>query len=151
MNLYQILLTLFLVAMIPNIAVYGIHAQHEFEESFEHMPIAETNEQGNEQFLEGIFFSAITIGYIITTYYIITRPNDSKSYYIILIATVAIIVIYYLTKTIGMPVPDGHDNWITDFTLNWKDNVTKIAQQIFVIPLGMMLLIRCYKHKIKYN
>lgn len=139
MNSYKVLLTIFLVTMIPNIAVYAIHAHHEFEEAFEHMPIAATNEQGNEQFLEGIFFSAITIGYVVTTIYIVAKPNNTTSYYVILVGTVIIIVIYYITKTVGMPVPDGHDNWIVDYTLNWKDNVTKIAQTIFIIPLAMLL------------
>lgn len=125
--------------MIPNIFVYAYHSHHEFEEAFEHQPVATTNHKGNEQFAEGIFFASIAIGYTITTILVVVKRHNTAPYYVILVGTVVIIIIYYLSKTSGFPAPDFYDNWIIDDTTNWKDNVTKIAQQIFVIPLAMML------------
>jgi len=143
----KILLILFLVAMIPNIFVYGYHGHHEFEEAFEHIGIPETDHKGNEQFAEGIFFSIVTVGYIITTIFVLVKPYNTISYYAILVGTVIIIIIYYASKTSGLPAPDFYDNWIIDDSTNWKDNVTKIAQQAMVIPLSMLLILRATKIK----
>jgi ABC-type proline/glycine betaine transport system permease subunit len=135
----HILLTIFIVLMIPNIIVYAYHSIHEYSEAMEHIPYTETNHQGMEQLNEGIFFSIITIGYVITTINVITKPNRLKSYYIILIGTIVIIIVYYMSKTIGFPNIDFYDWIIIDNTTNWKDLVTKIAQQSFVIPLSILL------------
>ena len=145
----RILLISFLVLMIPNIFVYAYHTEHEFSEGFKNIQNPTTNHKGNEQLAEGIFFLGITLGYIITTMYIVFRPNNLKNYYIIILGTIAIIVIYYLSKTTGFPAPDFYDWIIIDDTTNWKDAVTKIAQQTFVIPLSMLLGIRLMNKKLK--
>jgi hypothetical protein len=44
-----------------------------------------------------------------------------------------------MSKTIGFPNIDFYDWIIIDNTTNWKDLVTKIAQQSFVIPLSILL------------
>ena len=126
--------------MIPNIAVYAYHMQHEFHESEENA--AKFPQQSAEQFGEGIFFLIVTIGYSITTILVLVKPTNLISYYAILIGTVIIIVIYYLSKTSGVWIYDGFDNWIIDNSTNWKDSVTKIAQQTFVIPLSMLLVLQ---------
>ena len=133
--------------MIPNIFVYAYHTDHELSEGFKNILNPATNHKGNEQLAEGIFFLGITLGYIITTLYIEFRPNNLKAYYIIILGTIAIIVIYYLSKTTGFPAPDLYDWMIIDDTTNWKDAVTKIAQQTFVIPLSMLLGIRLMMNK----
>ena len=132
--------------MIPNIAVYAYHTQHEFHESQEN--IVKFPQISNEQFGEGIFFLIVTVGYIIMTVWIFVKPNNAIPYIVILVGTVLIIVIYYLSKTSGVPILDGFDNWIIDDSTNWKDAVTKIAQQIFVIPLSIMLGLRTTTTKV---
>lgn len=144
--MYKILLILFLLFMIPNIVVYAIHAHHELEEANEHIPVAETNHKGQEQLAEGIFFTSITVGYTITTLAVIIKPNNFISYYAILIGTILIIIIYYLSKTTGFPAPDFYDNMILDDTTSIKDLITKVSQQIFVIPLSMLLM-RVYERR----
>jgi hypothetical protein len=136
----KILITIFLICMIPNIFVYAYHGNHEFEEASEHIGTVEYDHKGKEQFAEGIFFTVVTIGYIATTIGLLIKPEKKVFHYAILIGTVSIIVVYFASKTIGVPAIDGYDNWIIDDTTNWKDNVTKIAQQIFVIPVGMLLM-----------
>ena len=138
MNSFSILSIIFVIIMIPNISIYIYHSNHEFHES------EENKEKGfieiaNEQRAEGIFFAFIAIGYIICTIIILIKPENTISYYAILVGTIVIIIIYYSSKTIGFPVPDGFDYWMIDNSTNWKDNITKIAQQMFVIPLAMML------------
>ena len=133
------LLILFLVLMIPSIAVYSYNANHEYHESEE----SKANgliEKSAEQRAEFILFGGIAIIYAIPTFFITVYRNKTLPYYIILVTTVVITVIYYLSKTTGIWIPDGFDNWIVDTTSNWKDAVTKISQQAFVIPLSMLLM-----------
>jgi hypothetical protein len=147
-NMYitKILTIIFLAFMIPNIAVYAYHMQHEFHESQENA--THFKETSNEQFGEGIFFLIVTIGYVIMTIWVLIRPKNTIPYLVILIGTVVIIVIYYLSKTSGVPILDGFDNWIIDDSTNWKDAVTKIAQQAMVIPLAMLLVLNTTNKKI---
>jgi hypothetical protein len=144
--MYKILFAIFLLFMIPNIVVYAYHMQHEFHESTESIEHGYI-EKGNEQFSEGIFFFIVAFGYIVTTSFVIIRPYNPVSYYAILVGTVIIIVIYYLSKTTGVPIFDGFDNWIIDNSTNWKDSVTKIAQQALVIPLSMLLILNTIARK----
>jgi MFS superfamily sulfate permease-like transporter len=135
----NILLIIFLVLMIPSIAVYAYNANHEYHESEE----SKANgliEKSAEQRAEFILFGSIAIIYAIPTVFITVYRNKTLPYYIILVTTVVITVIYYLSKTTGVWIPDGFDNWIVDTTSNWKDAVTKISQQAFVIPLSMLLM-----------
>jgi hypothetical protein len=138
------LLIIFLIFMIPNIAVYAYHANHELHESKENA--IKYPEISSEQFAEFIFFTAIAIGYTICTVAIVAKRSRTAPYYVILIGTVVIIIIYYMSKTIGFPVPDYHNWWMIDDSTNWKDLVTKICQQIFVIPLAMMLQRERYRN-----
>lgn len=123
--------------MIPNIFVYAYHANHELNESKENL--AKFPQISHEQFAEFVFFTGIAAGYTICTIAIIAKRHVTAPYYVILVGTVIIIIIYYLSKTSGFPVPDFYDWWMIDDSTNYKDVVTKIAQQTFVIPLAMML------------
>lgn len=122
--------------MIPNITVYFYHSFHEYNESQENQLMY--RHIANEQFAEFILFQVIAWGYTIMTIFVMVKPANKKAYKVIFIGTPIIIVIYYLSKTVGMPVPDFYDWWMVDNSTNWKDDVTKIAQQTFVIPLAML-------------
>ena len=133
------LLILFLVLIIPSIAVYAYNANHEYHES-EESKIEGLIEKSAEQRAEFMLFAGIAIIYAIPTIFIIVYRNKTLPYYVILVTTVVISIIYYLSKTTGVWIPDGFDNWIIDTTSNWKDAVTKISQQAFVIPLSKLLM-----------
>ncbi|MGZ8887524.1 MAG: hypothetical protein ACXW1A_04590 [Nitrososphaeraceae archaeon] len=138
-RLSNLLLILFLILIVPSIAVYAYNANHEYHESEE----SKANgliEKAAEQRAEFILFAGIAIIYAIPTFFITVYRNKTLPYYVILGTTVVISVIYYLSKTTGVWIPDGFDNWIIDNTVNWKDAVTKISQQAFVIPLSMLLM-----------
>ncbi len=123
--------------MIPNVIVYVEHSLLEFEES------QNSKEQGmlnksTRQLAEGIFFAMIAIGYVITTILIFIKPNNVIPYYVLLMGTVAILIVYYFRTMTGIPIP-GTDLIIKEYTIDYRDVITKIAQQAFVIPLAMML------------
>src|SRR5215204_559992 len=119
-----ILSIIFVGLMIPNIIVYAEHSLLELDES--------------KESAEGIFFALIAIGYIITTILIFAKPNNVIPYYIILVGTVAIIIVFYFRTMIGIPII-GTDLIIKEYTIDYRDVITKITQQAFVIPLAMML------------
>lgn len=123
--------------MIPNIIVYVEHAILELDES------QKSNDQGmvnksTRQLSEGIFFAMIAIGYIVTSILIFVKPNNVIPYYVLLIGTVAILIVYYFRSMTGIPIP-GTDLIIKEYAIDYRDVITKIAQQAFVIPLAMML------------
>ena len=123
--------------MIPNVIVYVEHSLLEFEES------QNSKEQGllnksTRQLAEGIFFAMIAIGYVITTILIFIKPNNVIPYYVLLMGTVAILIVYYFRTMTGIPIP-GTDLIIKEYAIDYRDVITKIAQQAFVIPLAMML------------
>ena len=80
----------------------------------------------------------IAIGYIVTSILIFAKPNNVIPYYVLLIGTIAILVVYYFRTMTGIPIP-GTDLIIKEYAIDYRDVVTKIAQQAFVIPLAMML------------
>jgi hypothetical protein len=132
-----ILSIIFVGLMIPNVIVYVEHSLLEFEES------QNSKEQGmlnksTRQLAEGIFFAMIAIGYVITTMLIFIKPNNVIPYYVLLIGTVAILIVYYFRTMTGIPIP-GTDLIIKEYAIDYRDVITKIAQQAFVIPLAMML------------
>ena len=133
----KILSIIFVGLMIPNVIVYIEHSVLELEES------QNSNAQGmvnksTRQEGEGIFFSLVAIGYIVATIFIFIKPNNMIPYYVLLIGTVAILVVYYFRTMTGIPIP-GTDLIIKEYTVDYRDVITKIAQQAFVIPLAMML------------
>lgn len=132
-----ILSIIFVGLMIPNVIVYVEHSLLEFEES------QNSSEQGmvnksTRQLGEAIFFAVVAVGYVVTTILIFVKPNNVIPYYILLIGTVAILIVYYFRAMTGIPIP-GTDLIIKEYTIDYRDVITKIAQQAFVIPLAMML------------
>jgi len=132
-----ILSIIFVGLRIPNIIVYAEHSLLELDESKESAEKGTIN-KSTRQLAEGIFFALIAIGYIITTILIFAKPNNVIPYYIILVGTVAIIIVYYFRTMIGIPII-GTDLIIKEYTIDYRDVITKITQQAFVIPLAMML------------
>jgi hypothetical protein len=137
-NKHMIILSIiFLAFMIPNVIVYAEHSLLEFGES------QNSSEQGMvnksiRQLGEGIFFALIAIGYVVTTILIFVKPNNVIPYYVLLIGTVSILIVYYFRATTGIPVL-GTELIIKEYTIDYRDVITKISQQAFVIPLAMML------------
>jgi hypothetical protein len=132
-----ILSIIFVGLMIPNVIVYAEHSLLEFDES------QNSTEQGmanksTRQLAEGIFFALIAIGYIVTTILIFIKPSNVIPFYVLLIGTVAILIVYYFRTMTGIPIP-GTDLIIKEYAIDYRDVITKIAQQAFVIPLAMML------------
>jgi hypothetical protein len=128
---------IFVGLMIPNVIVYVEHSILEFNES------KDSTEQGminksTRQLAEGIFFALIAIGYVVTTILIFIKPDNVIPYYVLLIGTVAILIVYYFRTMTGIPIP-GTDLMIKEYAIDYRDVITKIAQQAFVIPLAMLL------------
>ena len=90
------LLILFLVLIIPSIAVYAYNANHEYHES-EESKIEGLIEKSAEQRAEFMLFAGIAIIYAIPTIFIIVYRNKTLPYYVILVTTVVISIIYYLS------------------------------------------------------
>ena len=132
-----ILSIIFVGLMIPNVIVYVEHSLLEFDESQNSAEQGMVN-KSTRQLAEGIFFALIAIGYVVTTILIFIRPNNVIPYYVLLIGTVAILIVYYFRTMTGIPIP-GTDLLIKEYTIDYRDVITKIAQQAFVIPLAMML------------
>lgn len=132
-----VLSIIFVGLMVPNIIVYAEHSLLEFGESQNSAENGMAN-KSTRQFAEGVFFALIAMGYIVTTILIFIYPNNVVPYYAILIGTVAILIVYYFRTMTGIPIP-GTDLLIKEYTIDYRDVITKIAQQAFVIPLAMML------------
>ena len=133
----MILSIIFVVLMIPNVIVYAQHSIHEIEVSQKSAAEGKVN-SSTRQLSEGVFFGLIAIGYTITTIFILLKPTNVIPYYVLLIGTVGIIIVYYFRTTTGIPIP-GTDLVIKEYLVDYSDVITKIAQQIFVIPAAMML------------
>jgi hypothetical protein len=135
--------------MIPNVIVYVEHSILEFDESQNSMQQGMVN-KSTRQLAEGIFFALISIGYVVTTILIFVKPNNVIPYYVLLIGTVAILIVYYFRTMTGIPIP-GTNLMIKEYAIDYRDVITKIAQQAFVIPLAMRLQsiydFRCQKEK----
>jgi hypothetical protein len=133
----KILSIIFVGLMIPNLIVYVEHSLLEFHESEKSLEQQMVN-KSTRQLSEGIFFALVAIGYVVTTIFIFIKPNNEIPYYVLLIGTIAILVVYYFRTMTGIPIP-GTDLVIKEYAIDYRDVITKIAQQAFVIPLAMML------------
>ena len=133
----KILSIIFVGLMIPNVIVYVEHSLLEFHESEKSLEQQMVN-KSTRQLSEGIFFALVAIGYVVTTIFIFIKPNNEIPYYVLLIGTIAILVVYYFRTMTGIPIP-GTDLVIKEYAIDYRDVITKIAQQAFVIPLAMML------------
>ena len=144
-----ILSLIFIGLMFPNVIVYLEHSLLELGESKESAEKGSIN-KSTRQLGEGTFFALVATGYIITSILVFTKPNNVVPYYVILVGTVAIIIVYYFRTMTGIPVI-GTDLIIKEYTVDYRDVITKIAQQAFVIPLAMMLQRVYDMKKLKYK
>ena len=140
-RLPNILKIIFLVSVIPVIVVYIIHGMEEFD-AFTN---AETETKAIKTFGEGTLFVSIGIGYIVTSVFVLFA-NSRIACLTILVGTVVIVILYWL-RLYGIPIP-GTEIVITDFSSDWMDAVTKIFQQILVIPCAMLLVLNTRNKKI---
>lgn len=132
-----ILSIIFIGFMIPNVIVYVEHSLLEFGESQNSSQQGMVN-KSTRQLGEGVFFGLVAIGYVVTTVLIFVKPNNVIPYYVLLIGTISILIVYYFRATTGIPIP-GTELIIKEYAIDYRDVITKISQQAFVIPLAMML------------
>jgi hypothetical protein len=125
---------IFLATVIPTIYVYGEHAKIEFNAYNE--TISETKK--TKTLAEAIFFFSIAIIYAVLTIVILSAPEYRIPYIIIIVGTIAIVIFYYVSRISSVPIPFT-DVVIVDRTADWRDVVTKIAQQIMVVPVSLLL------------
>lgn len=134
---YFLLIAFLIILIIPLVYLYGTHGLAEIQES------AKNKADGNEkksirQAGEGYFFIAITIFYSASMIAIIGAPYKQITYYALIIVTIAIIIIYYMRTTTGIPVL-WTGVWIKEYVVDWNDVITKILQQILVVPASILL------------
>ena len=142
-NLSTFLLILYLVCVIPVIAIYFYHGHHEIQESF-NLDALGNETKATKTFAEGGFLIGSAAGYIWMTALILKYPTNKIPYLVVLVGTVIIIVIYYARAEYGVPIPFTNLE-IHKFAVGWEGFWTKILQQILVIPISMLLIIRATK------
>ncbi len=137
-NTNKILFFIFLVTVIPAIIVYIEHANVEIDAYKNAKPSQETKKI--KTLSEALLFYGIGVGYIIATIFMLVKPQNPISYLVIIVGTVAVVILYYL-RIYGIPIPNT-EIVIVDFSSDWRDVITKICQQILVIPVSILLLTR---------
>ena len=130
------LLSIFLITVILTIAIYIEHAIVEIK-AFE---IATTETKQIKTLSETLLFAGIGLGYVIATIFIFIKPRNPVAYLVIIVGTVAVTILYYL-RIYGIQIPFT-EIVIVDFSSDWRDVITKICQQILVIPATALLLMR---------
>jgi glucan phosphoethanolaminetransferase (alkaline phosphatase superfamily) len=119
-----------------------IYAVHGYEEAKAYDKSIKDNKKikATKQLGEFVLFELIYIVYMVCTAFIVFFPQYRIPYVIILVGTVAVVILYYL-RIYGIPIPFT-SIVITDLSTDWRDVVTKICQQILVIPIAMLLILR---------
>lgn len=142
---YFLLIIFLILCIIPLVYLYSDHGYKEI------LGAEKSKADGNEkksirQAGEGWFFIAIAIFYTASVILIIAFPYRTWVYYPIIIITIAIIIIYYMRTTTGIPVL-----WtgviIKEYVVDWNDVITKILQQILVVPATALLVRAKYYDK----
>lgn len=105
---------------------------------------AKTKTKAIKAVSEGLLFLTIGLGYISTTVFILRGSRIAC--YVILVGTISIVILYWL-RMYGIPIP-GTEIVITDFSADWRDAVTKIFQNIIVIPTSMLLVLQLRNNKL---
>ena len=147
MRTQSIVLLIILTALIvPVIYIYAYHGIHEIETS------ADAKKKGNEmKYLratgEGYFFIVTAISYAVIIGLILWKPNKQFPYYMLIFGTLAIIIIYYLRTTTGIPVL-WSGVMIKEYLVDWNDVISKIGQYALIIPATILLMQARYKTKI---
>lgn len=138
-NSNRILFLIFFATVIPTIIVYAEHFMAEYSSYNKSMEKGD-DYKATKQIGEAYLFYLIAMGYAIGTVFIICVPKYRIPYIVLIIGTIAIIILYYL-RIYGIPVI-GTDVVIRDISTDWRDVITKIAQQIMVVPLTALYLRR---------
>lgn len=99
------------------------------------------NIKATKQLAEGIFFMTAGGLYVTFTLTMLLYPQNKISYLVIIVSTIVIVIIYYM-RIYGIPVPFTDHIVITDFSTDWRDVITKICQQIMVVPVTALLILR---------
>lgn len=133
MKTNSILLLIFLATVIPTIFVYTIHGREELEAHLN----AKSETKAIKTLGEATLFFSIAIGYALCLWATLFFPKYRIPYIVIIVGTIGIVILYYL-RIYGIPIP-GTDIVITDLTADWRDVVTKICQQILVVPVAILL------------
>lgn len=137
-NSIILLYIIFIITVFPTIIIYIEHANLEVQAY--HDAVSKTKQV--KTFSEALLFYGIAGGYIITAVFIIFFPQYRIPYYVLLVGTVIVIIIYFF-RIYGIPIP-GTNIIITDFSEDWRDVSTKICQFILIIPVSMLLAIRSF-------
>lgn len=132
-NKTKLLLFIYLVTVIPTFVIYLEHAIVEMQAHLD----AKSSSKAIKTMGEALLFFGIGIGYILLTVLIFVYPNSRIPYLVILVGTVVVVILYYM-RIYGIPIP-GTLIVITDFSSDWRDVITKICQQILVIPIAILL------------
>jgi ABC-type transport system involved in cytochrome c biogenesis permease subunit len=136
-----ILFILFLVTVIPTIYVYFEHGYVEHEAYNE----AKTETKKIKTFSEALLFYGIGVGYIIIAILMFVKPQNAIPYLVVIVGTVAVVILYYF-RIYGIPIP-GTEIVITDLSSDWRDVVTKICQQIILVPVSMLFILNTSSHR----
>lgn len=140
------LLSIFLICVIPTIYVYIDHALVE-KKAYDN---AKTETKKIKTLGESALFMAIGVGYLVLTLLIVViEPNSRVPYIVLIVGTVAVVILYYM-RIFGIPIP-GTEIVITDLSTDWRDVVTKICQQIMLIPISMLLILNRKEQKDQLN
>jgi len=131
------LYSIFLITVIPTIIVYIQHGLVEGEASLK----AKTETKHIKTFAEGLLFVVIGVGYIVLTGLMFLFPKNRIPYLVLIVGTVAVVILYYF-RIYGIPVPFTNGIVITDLSSDWRDVITKICQQIMVVPTTGLLMMR---------
>jgi hypothetical protein len=81
----------------------------------------------------------VAIAYSILTFSIIIFPQF-RIPYIVLLAGTVVLVIFYYQRLYGIPIPFT-EIVITDLSSDHRDAITKICQQVMLIPVTALLII----------
>jgi len=129
-------IALYLITVIPATYVY---IEHAIVEKNAH-DNAKTETKKIKTSAESLLFISIALGYIIASLFMLLRPQSAIPYLAVIIGTIAIVILYY-QRIYGIPIPFTDGLVITDLSSDWRDVVTKIAQQILVVPVTALLVI----------
>ena len=96
--------------------------------------------KATKQLGESVLFLVIGNSYIFFTLVMMWIPKSRIPYLVIIVGTVLIVILYYM-RIFGIPIL-GTDIIIRDLSTDWRDVITKICQQILVIPVTALLILR---------
>ena len=138
----SILFLITFALILPTSYIYVDHANVEAK-AYEN---AKTETKKIKTMSEALLFFGIGLGYIITMCYMLLYPQNRLPYLVLLVGTVAVTILYYF-RIYGIPIPFTDGIVIVDFSSDWRDVITKISQQILVIPVAILMVVNTYTRK----